>query len=106
MDLLSDNAEIEANENKMFDLDPDYQQRMENNGLGFFMEEYICVYGYCPVCNQPTLKKYQQTNIPVVILMDIYLILNKYIPVLSFSHLYYPFPCVNEQVHQIFLIQQ
>lgn len=66
MDLISDNAEIDAIENKMFDLDPDYQEKMENQGLGFFMEEYLCVHGFCPVCNQQTLKKYQQPNIPVV----------------------------------------
>jgi hypothetical protein len=66
MDMLSDNNLIDTIENKMFDLDPDYQEKMENNGLGFFMEEYISVYGFCPVCNQPTLKKYAQPNIPVV----------------------------------------
>ncbi len=71
VDLMSDSADIDAIENKMFDLDPDYQEKMENQGLGFFMEEYICVHGFCPVCKQQTLRKYQQHNIPVVDLVCI-----------------------------------
>src|ERR1700722_1660201 len=38
---------------------------MENNGLGFFMEKFVSVYGLCPVCSQPSRKKYSHSNVPV-----------------------------------------
>ena len=52
-------------------LDPDYQEKMENNGLGFFMEDFVSVYCHCPVCGQSLLKKYSHSNVPVVDLVCI-----------------------------------
>lgn len=46
--------------------DPDYIEKMENNGLGFFMENFITAYGTCPICGMKTLRKYVNSNIPVV----------------------------------------
>lgn len=65
-DLRNNNAVIESIESKIDLLDPDYQEKFQNNGLGFFMEDYICAYAKCPVCGQPTLCKYSQSNVPVV----------------------------------------
>ncbi|XWV24692.1 hypothetical protein QJ856_gp1091 [Tupanvirus deep ocean] len=70
-DLLANNKVIEETESKLDELDLDYQEKLENNGLGFFMENVISVYGLCPVCGQRTLRKYEQSNVPVVDLVCI-----------------------------------
>lgn len=54
---------IEGNSDKS---DPDYQEKFENNGLGFFMEDFLSAYGFCPVCGEKTLQKYLHSNVPVV----------------------------------------
>lgn len=70
-DLLKNTESLEAIETKNEQLDPDYIEKMENSGLGFYMENFISVYGFCPVCGQKTLRKYAQSNIPVVDLICI-----------------------------------
>ncbi|AVL94977.1 hypothetical protein ma591 [Moumouvirus australiensis] len=70
-DLLKNTQTIEDLESKIDLLDPDYQEKFQNNGLGFFMEDYICAYGKCPVCGQATLRKYSQSNVPVIDLVCI-----------------------------------
>lgn len=57
---------IERQEKKGELIDPDFQEKMENNGLGFFMENFLSVYGMCPVCGENTLRKYLHSNVPVV----------------------------------------
>lgn len=71
MDLINDNEQIEKISSKAEELDLDYEEKMENNGLGFFMEDYISVYGKCPVCGEFSLKKYSHSNVPVVDLVCI-----------------------------------
>ena len=51
--------------------DPDYQEKMENNELGFYMEDFISCYGLCPICGKNTLCTYVRSNIPVVDLVCI-----------------------------------
>lgn len=46
--------------------DPDFQEKMENNGLGFFMEDFVCMHFNCPLCGSKTLCKYVSSNVPVV----------------------------------------
>ncbi|AGF85140.1 hypothetical protein QJ854_gp642 [Moumouvirus goulette] len=65
-DLLKNNEAIENSESKIDLSDPDYQEKFQNNGLGFFMEDYICAYGKCPVCGKTSLRKYSQSNVPVI----------------------------------------
>lgn len=71
VDIMEDNLEIERLASKAEGLDPDYEEKMENNGLGFFMEDYISMHCRCPVCGEPTLRKYSQSNVPVVDLVCI-----------------------------------
>lgn len=67
LELLQKNSEtIELKEKLDENTDPDYLEKMENNGLGFFMEDFISVYSKCPVCGKNTLKKYSHSNVPVV----------------------------------------
>lgn len=62
-EMMEDDEYIE----NMVDLyDPDYQEKMENNGLGFFMENYISMYCKCPLCGEYTLKKFVHSNVPVI----------------------------------------
>lgn len=65
-EMLEDDVQIENLERNEEMLDPDYQEKMENNGLGFFMENFVSINGVCPVCGQKTLHKYSHSNIPVV----------------------------------------
>lgn len=65
-DLRRDDLFIMDKEEKTDQLDPDYQEKMSNNGLGFFMENYVSWYGLCPLCGQHTLRKYLNSNVPVV----------------------------------------
>lgn len=46
--------------------DPDYQEKMENNELGFWMEDFVSYNGVCPICKNSTLRKYKAKNMPVV----------------------------------------
>lgn len=64
--LLKDNVIIEHQELISDESDPDYQEKMENNGLGFFMEDFVSKYGYCPVCGTKSLRRYSHSNVPVV----------------------------------------
>jgi hypothetical protein len=69
--IKKDDAALLSSESKADESDPDYQEKMENNGLGFFMENFISMYYWCPVCQQKTLRKYSHSNIPVVDLVCI-----------------------------------
>lgn len=65
-DMLLNNRTIDdMNEAAEF-IDPDYQEKMTNNGLGFYMEDFISYYCVCPVCGQFSLRKYAHSNVPVV----------------------------------------
>lgn len=68
-DLQANTAAIEYRES--LEDDPDYQEKLENNGLGFFMENFVSHHGICPVCGEHSLKKYAYSNIPVVDLVCI-----------------------------------
>lgn len=46
--------------------DPDYIEKLENNKLGFYMEDFICHHFICPICQQKTLRKFSINNMPVV----------------------------------------
>lgn len=70
-DLLTDTAKINDAELRADMLDPDFQEKLENNGLGFFMENFISVYGNCPVCGKQTLRKFAHSNVPVIDLVCI-----------------------------------
>lgn len=63
-ELQRDTTKIECIEKNS--IDPDFQYKMENNGLGFFMENIVSFYGKCPGCNQNRLCKYASSNVPVV----------------------------------------
>lgn len=65
-DMLTDNDLIQTNEKLEEESDPDFEEKMENNRLGFYMEDFISFYGLCPVCNQPTLHKYAHSNVPAI----------------------------------------
>lgn len=69
--LIHDDIAINEEEIKQYMNDSDYQEKMENNRIGFFMEDYISVYGKCPVCGENSLRKYVMSNIPVVDLICI-----------------------------------
>lgn len=69
--LLEDTMDIEKIESKDESSDPDYQDKLEHGGLGFFMENIVSCYGRCPVCKEKSLKKYMHSNIPVVDLVCI-----------------------------------
>ena len=65
--------EIQKDDNILKDLealqnldDEEYKEKLENNGLGFYMEDYICANCVCPLCHQPTLRKYAIKNMPIV----------------------------------------
>lgn len=64
--LVEDADLVEANEMEEYENDPDYKEKMENNGLGFYMENFIAFHGVCPVCGQKTLRKYSFSNMPVI----------------------------------------
>lgn len=68
-ELIKDNEKLKSLE--LNDDDPDYLNKIENNYLGFFMEDFISINGLCPVCNQPTLRKYSSSTIPVIDLICI-----------------------------------
>lgn len=70
-DLIVDTKLIESKEIEEYKDDPDYIEKMENNGLGFYMENFISYYGVCPVCKLKTLRKYSFSNMPVVDLICI-----------------------------------
>lgn len=65
-ELQADTLEIEAAEKKKEESDPDYQEKMANSGLGFYMENFVSWYGVCPVCKERTLRKYWHSNVPVI----------------------------------------
>ena len=65
-DLLADTRTVEEIEMKEYENDSDYLEKLENNGLGLYMESFISNYGICPICKQKTLRKYSASNMPVV----------------------------------------
>ncbi|QKF94336.1 hypothetical protein QKU48_gp0878 [Fadolivirus algeromassiliense] len=69
--LVEDVRLIESKEMEEYKNDPDYKEKLENNGLGFYMENFISFYGICPVCKENTLRKYSFSNMPVVDLICI-----------------------------------
>lgn len=69
--IKADTEKISKMEKEQETIDPDYREKLENNGLGLFMEDYVSYYGFCPVCGQQTLQKYLYSNVPVVDLVCI-----------------------------------
>lgn len=69
--LVADVNLIETKEMEEYKNDLDYVEKMENNGLGFYMENFMSYYGVCPVCKLNTLRKYSFSNMPVVDLICI-----------------------------------
>lgn len=65
-ELLDDDELNEISEIEADFLDPDFTEKMENNGLGFFMENIVSKYCICPECKKATLRKYSHSNVPVV----------------------------------------
>lgn len=65
-ELKLNNQTIKTLESQSDESDLDFNEKMENNGLGFFMENFISAEGYCPVCGMKTLRKYAFSNIPCV----------------------------------------
>lgn len=65
-ELRADDFQLEQIERKAEELDPDYQEKLDNGRLGFYMENFVSWYGICPICQEPTLRKYFQSNVPVV----------------------------------------
>lgn len=57
---------LEIEELEELENDPDYLEKMANNKLGFYMENFVSYYGVCPVCRENTLRKYFHSNVPVV----------------------------------------
>lgn len=70
-EFIKDDLAIETLEQQQYKDDPDYQEKLENGGLGFYMESFIAFHGLCPLCGQKTLRKYIRSNIPVVDLICI-----------------------------------
>lgn len=64
-----DNMELDEKMNNS-DIDPDYLEKFANNQFGFFMEDYICAFGKCPLCGD-SLMKYTDGAMPTVDLMCI-----------------------------------
>lgn len=69
--LLQDDEDIQDLESLDDMEDPDYVEKMENSGLGFFVEDFLSFHGRCPVCKQKTLRKYSISNMPVIDLICI-----------------------------------
>lgn len=70
-DFSSNDAAVSVVEERQENTDPDYQEKFENRGLGFYAEDYISYHGFCPICGANTLRKYKHANIPVVDLVCI-----------------------------------
>lgn len=70
-EMQANTETVKKIEGKEEQLDPDYQEKLENGGLGFFMENFLSAYGFCPVCGEKTLRKYWHSNVPVVDLVCI-----------------------------------
>jgi hypothetical protein len=60
-DIEEDNRILEK-----YDNDTDYVEKMSNNQLGFYVEDFISCYFLCPVCGKNTLRKYTSATVPVV----------------------------------------
>lgn len=52
--MEADTISIRKMEEKIESDDSDYIEKMENGGLGFFMENILSFYGSCPVCGENT----------------------------------------------------
>lgn len=62
--LISDEVDDDYN-------DDNFNYKFDNNGLGFFMENFVSFYGNCPLCHKKTLRKFKYSNIPVIDLVCI-----------------------------------
>ena len=65
-DIKKDNRNLEKKKIQQDSNYTYYLEKMDNNGLGFFMENFISFYAVCPSCKHSSLKKYKYSNIPVV----------------------------------------
>src|SRR3990172_4897969 len=61
-----DNKTIDALAELDVEKDPDYLEKMENNRLGFYMEDFVISHMGCPICGKKTLQKYSVPNMPTV----------------------------------------
>lgn len=66
IDFAKDNEYIDKVTNSIDENDPDYLEKMENNKLGFYMEDFVCHNMKCPSCGEKMFKKYMIKNMPVV----------------------------------------
>lgn len=64
IDLIKDNKYLDLINDDIDD--DDYLEKMENNMLGFYMENFVCHHIKCPSCHQYTLMKYSIKNMPVI----------------------------------------
>lgn len=70
-EIGKDNKSIKLLELKDDETDPDFQEKLENGGLGFYMEDFICAFGVCPFCKEKLLVKSIYANMPVIDLVCI-----------------------------------
>jgi len=65
-DISNDDEKRIEKELKERQIDIDYVENLEANQLGLYLETHLSFHGVCPVCHQPTLRKYDRKNMPVV----------------------------------------
>lgn len=65
-DYKNDDDKILQREKKDYMNDSDFNEKLENNAIGLYMEAFVSVYGKCPGCGENTLKCYDDMSIPVV----------------------------------------
>lgn len=65
-DIQRDDLELQKQEVLQDYDDPDYQEKLEQGGIGILMENFLVHYGHCPICGQQTLRKYGPVTMPVV----------------------------------------
>jgi hypothetical protein len=65
-DYKYDNDKLLQREEKDYMDDPDFNEKLENNAIGLYMEAYVSVFGKCPGCGQNTLRCYDDMSTPVV----------------------------------------
>ena len=65
-DYKKDDDKILQREKKDYMNDSDFNEKLENNAIGLYMEAYVSVFGKCPGCGKNTLKCYDDMSIPVV----------------------------------------
>jgi len=65
-DFKNDDSKLLEQARKDYLDDDDYNEKLKFREIGIFMEPIISVFGFCPGCNQKTLKCYDDIGIPVV----------------------------------------